>query len=405
MSAATPQIKSRKPTGQVPWPLILLEGGEKAGKSLVPVVLSRSDRVGMTYWVDLGEGAADEYAVLQGAQYEVIEHDGSYRDIVAQITAIYHEAKRAHEAGEPPVVLVVDSMSAEWTMLVNWTNDRARRSKNGKSKLAADPDAEIDPTSNLWNDANKRHARIMEMLMTFPGIAIVTARGKEVAVMGANGQPVEGKKQWKVEGQKALAYDASAWIRLTREPRSASLVGVRSLKLQVPRGKMLDLPMIQIGEWDVLDLEAFIFDELGCNPSGTQVRDLKRLSGDALEGLLEQVRSAAAEEALKAVWYHNQADLRPDDRETLNQAVRSRLAEMRGPSVPEPSLDEIETPDPSTDPPPAEPEPVDEAPPSDSDKLRAAAERRDAAFRVDEEPDQTPLPVDDSEPVTAGADA
>src|SRR5690606_18804257 len=101
---------------------------------------------------------------LPGARYEVIEHDGSYREILEQITAVWHEANRAAREGEPPVVLVVDSMSAEWTMLVNWTNDRARRSRTGQRKLQQDPDAEIDPTSNLWNDANKRHYRIMNLL-------------------------------------------------------------------------------------------------------------------------------------------------------------------------------------------------------------------------------------------------
>lgn len=381
---AAPKIKSRKPTGQVPYPLILVEGPEKAGKSLLPVVLSTSERVGMTYWLDLGEGAADEYAALPGSEYVVIEHDGSYRDILEQITAVWHEAQRAVDAGEAPVVLVIDSMSALWTMLVNWTNERARRSRNGQRKLKDDPDAEIDPTSNLWNDANKRHARVMELLMRFPGIAIVTARGKEVAEIGANGQPVEGRKIWKVEGQKNLAYDASAWIRLSRDPRGAELVGVRSLRLQVPKGRTLQVPMKEVGPWEVCDLDAFIFDTLGCNPATAHVRDIKRLSGDALEGLMEQVRSITTEADLKALWEAQNTALRPDDRETFKQSVTDRLTELR--ELPE--EDAL---------PAQEPKPAAE--PSDAEKIRAAADRR----VTEEEPPPAEEPAEEPQFETANA--
>jgi hypothetical protein len=291
-----PQIKSRPPTGQIGYPLILLSGDEKAGKSLVPVVLSRSDRVGMTYWIDLGEGAADEYASLPGSEYLVIDHDGTYRDILEQITAIWHEAARAEREGEPPVVLVVDSASAEWTMLVNWTNDRARRSKAGQRKLNDDPDAEIDPTSNLWNDANKRHYRLMNLWMTFPGICILTARGKDVAVMDDRGQPTPQKVR-KPEGQKGLAYDVDAWVWMSREPRSADLMGVRSLR--VSPGDQL--PMVKLPNgWEVLDLDAWVFDILGATGKGST--PMPQLRGDNLEGVLDLIATAPTEADLRAIW-------------------------------------------------------------------------------------------------------
>jgi len=71
-------IKSRKPTGVVPYPVILLEGPEKAGKTWAALLLSRSERVGQTYVLDLGEGSADEYGAIPGVRYEVLEHDGTY---------------------------------------------------------------------------------------------------------------------------------------------------------------------------------------------------------------------------------------------------------------------------------------------------------------------------------------
>lgn len=372
-TAAGPAIKSRKPTGEVPYPLVLLEGPEKAGKSLIPVVLSRSTRVGMTYWFDLGEGAADEYGALPASKYEVIEHDGSYRDILDQLTAVWNEAKRAHDAGEPPVVVVVDSMSALWTMLVNWTNDRARRSNVGKRKLAEDPDAEIDPTSNLWNDANKRHKRVMDLLMTFPGIAIVTARGKEVAVIGPNGSPIQGRTEWKVEGQKFLAYDVSAWVRLSRDPRTAELVGARSLRVSVPKGGSLSMPMTKIPagseEWDVCDLERFVFDILGC--TGEQARDYVPLRGDDLEGLFDEIAICPTEDDLQAIYDRVKNGLTVDQKPAVVAAVTARLEVLRAPSTDEGTESSPQAPE--------EPSLDAHGPDSDAEKLRKAAEEISAA--------------------------
>ena len=39
-------LKTRKPTGRVPWPCILLEGEEKSGKSWALAQFSTSDRIG-----------------------------------------------------------------------------------------------------------------------------------------------------------------------------------------------------------------------------------------------------------------------------------------------------------------------------------------------------------------------
>lgn len=95
-------IKSRKPTGAVPWPLVLVEGAEKTGKSWALAEFTASEKVGQAYWLDLGEGAADEYAAIPGANYLVIEHDGTWADIVGQVSAVRQEAQRAHTAGEKP---------------------------------------------------------------------------------------------------------------------------------------------------------------------------------------------------------------------------------------------------------------------------------------------------------------
>ena len=260
-------LKTRPPTGRVPWPLILVEGGEKSGKSWAAAILSTSTKVGRTFWIDLGEGAGDEYGAIPGVRYEIVEHDGTWHSIIGAVEAVRDHARQAADAGEPPTVLVIDSMTAIWDMLKDWASNRARSTPANKKALAADPNAEITVTANFWNDANARHRRLMTVLMTFPGIAVVTARGKEVTAM-TNGQPDARKpKEYRVEGHKDLAFDATVWLRLSRTEHP-TIVGARSVHAGIQPAS--DRPKTVPG----LELERLVFDILRCNPGEAQVRAL-----------------------------------------------------------------------------------------------------------------------------------
>jgi AAA domain len=277
-------LTTRKPTGVVPWPLILIEGGEKTGKSYACAVLSASKKVGRTLWLDWGEGAADEYGAVPGARYEVIEHDGSWASILGQIAAAKEEAQRAKDAGEPPVVLILDSITCEWEQLKDWASDRAKTQPGNRDRLQRNPNAEVQVTMNLWNDAAARHRKLMTALMTFPGIVVITARGGETALV-ENGKPVEGKKSYRVDGHKSLAYDASCWIRLSRDTRPV-IVGARSVNVGVRPG--IDPTHVLAKDWS---LESLIFDVLKCNPATAQVRDLAEPEPEVLTP--EQIRDEA----------------------------------------------------------------------------------------------------------------
>lgn len=274
-------LRTRKPTGRVPWPLILLEGGEKSGKSWACAELSASPKVGQTYWIDLGEGSADEYGAVPGARYLIVEHDGSFGQILASVEAVKAAAARAAAAGEPPVVLVIDSGTAEWDLLKGIADAKAR-ARLAKKGRRIDPDAEPQISMDLWNEVNAKHRRLMTHLMTFPGIAVITARGKDVAALDSNGRPVEGSKEYKVEGQKNLAYDATVWIRVSRD-HPPLVVGARSVHAGIRPG--VDRPVPSPG----LTLERVVFDILKCSPTEAHVRDLVQPHTTAADLVDEQL--------------------------------------------------------------------------------------------------------------------
>ncbi|MDF3309790.1 hypothetical protein P3H15_32750 [Rhodococcus sp. T2V] len=307
------ELKTRRPTGAVPWPLVLVEGGEKAGKSWSIAELSASPRVGRTLWLDLGEGAGDEYGAIPGARYELIEHDGTWSSIMGQVSAARDEAQRALDAGEKPVVLAIDSMTAEWGLLKDWVDAKARRRDVNRKALAQDPDVEVEITNDLWNLATARHKDLMRILMRFPGIVIMAARGADQVAM-ENGQPTK-IRTWKVEGQKALAFDATAWVRMSRteHPR---IIGARSVHAGIVPGE--DKPRV-IPD---LKLDALIFDILKCDPAKAHVRDL--VSTPDLAAVLALLAEVNDRDSYTVVWeLARDADLldSPVDDATLRDAM------------------------------------------------------------------------------------
>ncbi|MFZ3493114.1 AAA family ATPase [Streptomyces sp. 5.8] len=327
MSAPTvPKLRTRKPTGVIPWPVILLEGEEKAGKSHKAAEFTGSEKTGQAYWLELGEDTADEYLNVPGADYLLIDHNGTYRDILGQLEAVHAEAKRAAAAKEKPVVLVIDSVSMLWRMLVNWTNDRARRSNTGQKKLRQDPDAEVKPSMNLWNDASERWNRVMYLVRTMPGIVILLARGKEVTAVDGNGDPIPRTTDWRVEGHKSLAFDATVWVRL-RRAEQPQIVGARSLKFQVPRdGKPRNAPGLTI--------EQLVFGLMGCEIHN-QPRATPELTGDLAQAWLPKVDKAAVAGVaeLKKLWKQVEADETLSREEVLvvRASIEHKAVELQNP--------------------------------------------------------------------------
>lgn len=286
-------LKTRKPTNAPSWPLILLAGEAKTGKTYRAAEFTGDERVGRSFFLDLGEGSADEYGAVPGADYEIIEHDGTWIDIIAQVEAVRDVAREALDKGEKPVSLTIDSMTAEWSMLCAWTDTRARRSVNNQKQLAANPDAEIDITSNYWNDANSRHNRLMNILKTFPGIVIMTALETEKTQFGANGRPITGApKVARPDGQKRLTADATVWVRLSLDS-NPTIVGIRSLKHNITPGKDHPEP------WADFTLAKLVFEFMGLG-DGAQVRNAPVLDADQVDPTEEPAAAQAAKPVAKA---------------------------------------------------------------------------------------------------------
>lgn len=338
-------LKTRQPTGRATWPLILVEGPEMSGKTFAAAALSASPKVGQTYWLDLGEGAADEYGALPGSRYLIVEHDGSWPTIYGAVEELHSQAQRAAESAEPPVVLVVDSMTAEWDLLKDWTTNRAKKSRTNRQKLAADPNAEIVVATNYWNDANTRHRKLMRLLMTFPGIVVMAARGKDIAAIGEDGKPIEGRREYRVEGHKGLGYDASCWIRLSREQKPL-VVGARSVHSGVRPG--IDDPKPLPDDWT---LEWVIFEALRCDPAVAQAREVVEIQpGDEapesprFTAFMAGVEGAPDLESLRRMWPHigaaqEQGDITEAEAEKVRAAVLAARGEFE-PARPKPPAED-----------------------------------------------------------------
>lgn len=267
-------LRTRRPTGAPSWPLILLAGEAKTGKTYRAAEFTGDERVGRSFMLDLGEGSADEYGAVPGADYEIIEHDGTWIDIIGQVEAVRDVAREELAAGNKPVCLIVDSMTAEWAMLSSWTDARARRSKSNRAALADNPDAEIDISSNYWNDANSRHNRLMNILKTFPGIVVMTTLETEKTQFSAAGKPVQGApKVARPDGQKRLTADATVWVRLSLDAEP-TIVGIRSLKHNITPGKDRPEP------WRDFTLAKLVFEFMDLGGEATQVRDVPVLDAD-----------------------------------------------------------------------------------------------------------------------------
>lgn len=221
-------IKTRQPTGKPSWPILLLAGAEKTGKSYASAVASSSPFIGRTFWYSFGEDDPDEYGAIPGVRFEIVEHDGTFRSLLAVLEAGTAEPVKDGK----PNLLVIDSITRVWDLLTAEqqiiANDRARRKAQRSGRPLPDEDASIG--QDQWNTAKTRWGQILTVLRQHQGPSIVTALLEEVSIVDAAGQPTK-EKQWKVKAEKNLPSAVGVTVQMP-ERGKAFLTGVRSLRFK-----------------------------------------------------------------------------------------------------------------------------------------------------------------------------
>lgn len=223
-------MQTRKPTGRVAFPIILLAGVEGSGKTWAAAEATGIDFIDRAFFLEIGEQSADAYANVPGADYEIIEHNGTF----SQILTAAREAGQIKADDGKANMLIVDSMTNLWELLSAMAQDRANQRQARRGRRRNDQEAQI--TMDLWNWAKANFCDFVQALRDFPGIVIVTARLDNI-VSVENGKP-SGERMWKVRVQKDFPYDVQAEVQV-RRPREFTLTKSQNTFLQLqPGGEM-----------------------------------------------------------------------------------------------------------------------------------------------------------------------
>lgn len=222
------ELPTRKASGRPPWPIVLLAGRQKTGKTTQAADATNSPLVGRGIWLSAGEDDPEEYSPENGyPNLDIVRHDGTYRDLLEKLAIAVEQPM----VDGKPNVIILDSGSRLWALLSDMAQEEAnrrwaRRRNNQGKELPADG---VSIGVDLWNLATSRWTNVLDLLRKHQGPSIVTARMENVSVM-KNGEPT-GEKQDKVVGQKNLAFDVGAVVEL-HTVHEAYLTGVRSLRMR-----------------------------------------------------------------------------------------------------------------------------------------------------------------------------
>jgi hypothetical protein len=307
-------LKTRKPTGLPSWPMVLLAGREGAGKSWAAAMASASELVGRTLWIGIGEDDPDEYGVIPGARFEIVEHDGSYQGILAAV-----RAAAAEPMDDRPTLLVVDSMTRLWNQLT----DNAQAVANRRAKGRKNSNGDYTVSADLWNVAAQQWKDVMDAVRLHRGPAILTARLEQVMVM-ENGQPTN-EKVWKVQGHKSLPFDVGVLIEM-HERGHFLMTKAKSARIQIE--KPTPAPGFTVETlWDRLGISTQA--QLGVRTHADVVVD-KEAAPDAEaqaaavpsgRDWLAEAAQASSKDGLNALW----GQIPPHER---SQKLRDRMGEL-----------------------------------------------------------------------------
>lgn len=206
MSAPT----TRRPASTVSWPRVLLSGEPGTYAEWMAAELTGDLRLAASYWLQIGDdGDPDLYAQADGADFEIVTHDGTWLDMYEQFTALWEMVR---EAGLP-VALIVTSMSGVRSMLNDTASAKARRQHatvlagRGLDPAAAfNAEAKVEVGADIRTLMANRHQQLIGKIRTWPGPVIMTARETRMP---------DGT--WLLRAHDQLGFDVNSWVRLTRD--------------------------------------------------------------------------------------------------------------------------------------------------------------------------------------------
>lgn len=216
-------MKTRKPTGMPAWPILLIAGVEKAGKTYAAAEACTSDLIGRTIWFGVGEDDPDEYGAL--GDFDIAVHDGTYRGLLNAL-----KEASAEPVGEKPNLWVLDSGTRLWALLSDMAQVEANRRWKARDQNKSKPIPEdgISINMDLWNVAKSRWQNVIDLLREHQGPSIITARMEHTTVVNAKGDPTKDKV-WKVQAEKGLPFDVGVVVEMLGRG-DAYITGVRSLR-------------------------------------------------------------------------------------------------------------------------------------------------------------------------------
>lgn len=227
--AAAPQLVTRKPSGLPSWPVLLMAGREKTGKSYHAALASASALIGRTFWIGFGEKDPDEYGAIPGAEFEIVEYDGT----LASLQQVARAVVTQPAVDGRPNLIIVDSGTLIWETLrdkATWLAQQRHQAQNRTGEAPVGMD--------LWNKVTAEWNQLLRTLRSHNGPVIITARMDTVTVMDNKGKPTTAKTE-KVKGHRNLAYDVDAIIEMPVRGK-ATLTGARSVVHKLPERMDID---------------------------------------------------------------------------------------------------------------------------------------------------------------------
>ncbi|WP_288855658.1 AAA family ATPase [uncultured Corynebacterium sp.] len=224
---------TRKPSCKASFPLMLLAGVEGAGKTWAAIEATGMEQADRAFFIEIGESQADAYGAIPGADFDIIQHNGTLGNI--------REAIAWAAAQEPAEgkfnMLIIDSMTEIWQLLQDNGQEEANRRARRKGRKV--PEEGVRVSMDIWNQIKATWNGILQQCRKFHGPVILTSRLELVTAMDDKGNPTRDKF-WKVQAEKNLPFHCQVVVQ-ARAPRQWTMTKIVTTKPELqlqPGGEM-----------------------------------------------------------------------------------------------------------------------------------------------------------------------